>query len=198
MSRKKCRPITAHFQIWKGALWTLRNFAQDSRKDQKGVMKGEDLTLFRTDYSVNSHAFVIEATLTILLKKITSQITFAERKSALLQNNKLRKKILPFVQLQCTIPPLPHQKNTFMSSWHLIRCLQREICKKQTHISYILVQGKTLCTSCLACQHFDFNSTDWFSHNLHMSFSWYLRTMGKEFNRLFQQTFVGQKHATKP
>ena len=55
-------------------------------------MKGEDLTLFKTDYLANSHAFVLEATHTILLKKITSQIKFAEQKSALLQNNKLRKK----------------------------------------------------------------------------------------------------------
>lgn len=55
-------------------------------------MKGEDLTLFRTDYLANSHAYVLEATHTILLKKITSQIKFAEWKSALLQNNKLREK----------------------------------------------------------------------------------------------------------
>ena len=40
------------------------------------------------------------ATLRISLKKITSEVKFAERKSALLQNNKVWKKILPFVQLQ--------------------------------------------------------------------------------------------------
>ena len=34
------------------------------------------------------------------MKKITSEIRFAERKSALLQNNKVWKKILPCVQLQ--------------------------------------------------------------------------------------------------
>ena len=27
------------------ALWTLRNFARDFKKDQKGLIKGEDLTL---------------------------------------------------------------------------------------------------------------------------------------------------------
>ena len=43
---------------------------------------------------------------------------------------------------------------------------------------------------CLACQHIDFNNTDWFSDNLHVSFSWYLRTMGKEFNHSIQQMFV--------
>ena len=58
------------------------------------------------------------------MDKIKSEVKFAERKSALLQNNELRrKKILPFVQLQCTIPPLPHQKKTFiyMSKGHLIQ-----------------------------------------------------------------------------
>ena len=38
MSGKKRRPITAHFQIC--VLWTLRHFVRDSRKDQKGLMKG--------------------------------------------------------------------------------------------------------------------------------------------------------------
>lgn len=42
------------------ALWTLRNFMRDSKKDPKGLVKGEDLTLFRTNYS---HAFELEATL---------------------------------------------------------------------------------------------------------------------------------------
>ena len=34
---------------------------------------------------------------------------------------------------------------------------------------------------CLACQHFDFNSADWISDNLHVISSRYLQTMGKEF-----------------
>ena len=42
---------------------------------------------FRTNYSVNSQAFVVVATLRISLKKITSEVKFAERKSAFLQNN---------------------------------------------------------------------------------------------------------------
>ena len=53
-------------------------------------MKGEDLTgLEQTTQTVNSQAFVLEATLTISLKKITSEVEFAERKSDLLQNNKV-------------------------------------------------------------------------------------------------------------
>ena len=53
----------------------------------------------QSNYSVNSQAFVLEATLTISLKKITSEVQFAERKSGLLQNN-VWKKILPFVLLK--------------------------------------------------------------------------------------------------
>ena len=43
---------------------------------------------------------MLEATLTISLKKITSEVKFAEQKSALLKNNEVCKKILLFVQLQ--------------------------------------------------------------------------------------------------
>ena len=53
-------------------------------------MKGEDLTgLEQTTQTVKSQAFVLEATLTISLKKITSEVEFAERKSDLLQNSKV-------------------------------------------------------------------------------------------------------------
>ena len=40
------------------------------------------------------------------------------------------KKILPFVQSYKVTPPLHHPKNNFMSKWHLIQPLQREIYKK--------------------------------------------------------------------
>ena len=106
-------------QIWVhvgSALWNLRNFAFDLRVAPEKIRKvswksppppptwkvKEDLYVLelRANYSVNSQAFVLEATLTISLKKITSEVKFAERKSALLQNNKVWKQILPFVQLQ--------------------------------------------------------------------------------------------------
>ena len=56
-------------------------------------MKGEDLTVLEqtliTD-SNKSQAFVLEAiTLTISLKKITSEVKFSEQNSALLRNNKM-------------------------------------------------------------------------------------------------------------
>ena len=63
-------------------------------------MKGEGRPYsFRTNYSVNSQAFVLEVH-KLIEKKNTSEVKLAERKSALLQNNKVWKKILPFVQLQ--------------------------------------------------------------------------------------------------
>ena len=73
-----------------------------------------------------------------------------------------------------------------MNKWHLIQPLQREIYKKPMLISsgakiFGHVSHSTeLVRMCLACQHFDFNSADWISDNLHVIFSRYLRTMGKE------------------
>ena len=72
------------------------------------------------------------ATLTISLKKITSEVKFAKRKSALLQNNNLWKKFCPlsapaFVQSYKVTPPLHHPKKNLMSKWHLIQPLQRKI-----------------------------------------------------------------------
>ena len=55
------------------ALWTLRNFARDSRRDQKGLMKGEDLTLLKL--------LLLEAAITVSLKKkITSEVKFTVQK----------------------------------------------------------------------------------------------------------------------
>ena len=45
---------------------------------------------------------------------------------------------------------------------------------------------------CLACQHFDFNRTDWFSNNLHVSSGWYLWTMGKELTTQFSRNSGGR------
>ena len=110
LSGKNVDQIAADFQIWEhvgSALWNLRNFAfclhvapEKIRKvswksppPPPTHMKGEGRPYsIRANYSVNPQAFVLEATLTISLKKITSEVKFAERKSALLQNNKVWKK----------------------------------------------------------------------------------------------------------
>ena len=62
-------------------------------------MKGEDLTVLeQTTQLTHKRSYYVVATPTISLKKITSEVKFAERKSALLQNNNVWKKILSFVQ----------------------------------------------------------------------------------------------------
>ena len=51
-------------------------------------MKGEGLTVLeQTTQSTHKRSYFVVATTTISLKKITSEVKFAERKSALLQNN---------------------------------------------------------------------------------------------------------------
>ena len=85
-------------------------------------MKGEDLTVLKqTTQLTHKRSYWMS------LKKITSDVKFAERKSALLQNNNVWKKILPFVHSYKVAPPLHHPKNDFMCKWHLIQSLEREI-----------------------------------------------------------------------
>ena len=66
----------------------------------------------------------------------------SERKSALQQTIKVRKKILPFVTTYH--PALHNLKNILMSKWHLIQnqLLLREIFKQPPLISY--EKGKSL------------------------------------------------------
>ena len=61
---------------------------------------------------------------------------FTERKLPLQKNNKVRKKILPFVITYH--PALPNLKNILMSKWHLIQDqpLPREIYNEPPIISY--------------------------------------------------------------
>ena len=56
------------------------------------------------------------------------------------------------------------------------------------HVSH----STELVRMCLACQHFDFNSADWISDNLHVITSWYLRTMGKDFILQFSRRLWGR------
>ena len=82
-----------------------------------------------------------------------------------------------------------------MSKWHLIQPLQREIYQTPTLI--VLSEAKLFrqvsCSTefvrimCLVCQHFDFNSADWFSDNLHASSRWFCkqweRNLATQFSR---------------
>ena len=65
---------------------------------------------------------------------------------------------------------------------------------RQEQKSLVKYHSTELVRMCLACQHFDFNSADWISDNLHVISSRYLRTMGNG----IQQTFVGQERVTNP
>ena len=73
----------------------------------------------KTNYPLlNSQACAIEATLSLLLKKITSEVKFAERKSVLFQNSKVWKKNMAFVQIQCN--PAVNEQDVLhvISGWY--------------------------------------------------------------------------------
>ena len=148
------------------------------------------------------------ATLRISLKKVTSEVKFAERKSPLLQNNNVWKKILPFVQSYKVTPPLHHSKNNFMSKWHLIQPLRRETHKKPTLISYILVRTKNLwsrITLYRACTFVFGLSTLWPRSTTPIGSPricmWSPADICEQWERIYlpvQQTFVGQERVTNP
>ena len=86
--------MTADFQIWDvhfGPWEILRLTLWLQKRSERSHERWRPYS-FRTNYSVNSQAFILVATLRISLKKITSEVKFAERKSALLQNNNVWKK----------------------------------------------------------------------------------------------------------
>ena len=87
----------------------------------KGLIKGEALILLRTNSSAKSlyeNIYNFKKRLRArdyphnnLIEKITSEVKFTERKSALQKNNEVRKKILPFVTTYH--PALPNLKKHF-------------------------------------------------------------------------------------
>ena len=93
---------------------------------RKGLVKGEAIGLLRTNSSAksfNENIYNFKKRLRArgyphnLIEKITSEVKFTERKSALQKNNEVRKKILPFVTTYH--PALQNPKNILMSKWHL-------------------------------------------------------------------------------
>ena len=114
-------------------------------------MKGEDLTVLEQTTHLTQKRSYSRLPSKSHWKKITSGVKFAKQQSALLQNNKVWKKILPFFQLQRTTPRLPHSQNNFRRKWDLIYPLQREIYKTQhssnanAYLLNILVRSETLC-----------------------------------------------------
>ena len=95
---------------------------------RKGLIKGEALRHPRTNSSAKffyENIYNVKKRLHArgypynLIEKITSEVKFTERKSALQKNNEERKKILPFVTTY--LPALQNLKNVLMSKWHLIQ-----------------------------------------------------------------------------
>ena len=111
---------------------------------RKGLIKGEALRLLRTNFSERSfdeNITKFKARLRArdhphnFIEKITSEIKFTERKSALQQNEKVRKKIMPFETTYH--PALPNLKNILMSKWHLIQnqpSLRKNIQRTPTYL----------------------------------------------------------------
>ncbi|XP_067016780.1 uncharacterized protein [Acropora muricata] len=117
----------------------------------KGFIKGEALRLLRTNSS--EHTFqdnianfklrLFERGYPVnLVNNALAEIQFKVRESALKNQNKGRKKILPFVTQYN--PAIPNLKKILMSKWHHIenQPLLREIYKEKPIISY--KRGKSL------------------------------------------------------
>ena len=118
---------------------------------RKGLIRGEAIRLLRTNSSAKSfyeNIYNFKKRLRArgyphnLIEKITSEVKFTERKSALQKNNEVRKKILPFVTTYH--PALQNLKNILTSKWHLIQDqpLLRQIYNEPPIISY--KRGKSL------------------------------------------------------
>ena len=88
---------------------------------------------------------MLETTLTFSSKKITSEVQFTERKSGLLQNNKVWKKYCPLFSYKVT-RPLHHPKNDFMSKWHLIQLYREKHTKINAYLLDSRLEQKSLVT----------------------------------------------------
>ena len=121
------------------------------------------------------------ATLRISLKKVK----IAERRLNLLNGSRLLlrvKKILPFVQSFCPVflsrnPAVTSPKERLYDQMTSNPAFtERNIQKANAYLLYSRQEQKfghvshstELVRMCLACQHFDFNSADWISDNLHV------------------------------
>ena len=101
----------------------------------------------RTNYSVNSQAFVLVATLRISLKKITSEVKFAERKSAVLQNNNVWKKNYVFCSVSQGNPAVASSKEQLYEQMTSNPAFtERNIQKANAYLLCSLQEQKSLVT----------------------------------------------------
>ena len=143
-------------------------------------MKGDDLTLLEQNTQLTHwHTLRTRGYPHNLIENITSEVKLAERKSALLQNNKLRQKICLLFSYnvpshRCLTERTPIWTNAIQSSVY-----REKYTKSQPLFPTFLSRAKlfgqvshfTACRSVkvVVWQHFDFKSADWLSDNLLVS-----------------------------
>ena len=117
-------------------------------------MKGEALRLLRTNFpktpfvenvrDLKSRLHIRGIPISSLVNKVLAGVQFTDGKSALLQKQKMRKKMLPFVTQYN--PSVPNLKNILISKWHLSenQPLLKEIYQDPPIISYMYKREKSL------------------------------------------------------
>ena len=150
---------------------------------------------------MNSQAFVLVAILRISLKKITSEVKFANG-SRLYYKTITYEKNSAFCSVLQGHPAVASPKERLYGQMKsnpasTERNIQRlsPIFSSGAKIFGHVSHSTELVRMCFACQHFDFNSADWISDNLHEISSRYLRTMGKEFNFQFSRRSWGRNRS---
>ena len=129
----------------KNLFLTCERTSKRQKLSSTGFNKGEALRLLRT----NSSKTTFEENITLfkqrlpyrgypdnIIDKTLSEVNFSERMSALQNNKKTRKNILPFATEYR--PSVPNLKTMLMSKWHLIenQPLLREIYEDPPLLSY--------------------------------------------------------------
>ena len=131
---------------------------------------------------------------------MSSEVKFAEWKSALLQNNTCEKNSAFCSVLQGNPTVASSKEQLYEQTTSNLAFTERNIQKANAYLldsrpeqkSFTYHTSTELVCKCLACQQFDINSADWISDNLHVISSWYLRTMGKEFIFRFSRRSWGR------
>ena len=134
---------------------------------------------FRTKYSVNSHAFVREATLTISVKILPRRLNLPNG-SRLYYKTINCEKTSAFCSVTSYHPTVASPKEHLYEQMPSNPAFTERDIQKANPFSYILVLSKTLWSSVtlyracrsvkvVVCQHFDFKSAHWHSDNLLVS-----------------------------
>ena len=171
LERKKRRPVRADFQIWEVHFrpWEISHLTLWLQK-RSDLKKGEDLTVLeQTTQSTHKH----------LYSCLPSESRWKKLPQGL---NLLNRSRLYYKTITSSLYREKYTKSQRVSP------MFSSGAEIFGHVSH----STELVRMCLACQHFDFNSADWISDNLHVISSWYLQTMGKEFIFQFSRRSWGR------